>query len=192
MPRKKKSETPIIENTYRSLLKMGVHHIWARNISGRLSRGQLWISDSIVRLWMTFIAFLDLALFDMPILFFAILLLWLIKTIMLMVQRLNDLDLNPAWMMVALGIIIFCLIVSHIVTYILLIVVLLAFQIYLYAVAGSEWSNEFGPDPLASQPEDNTKYYIIVGVLLTLVIFFWVFATFFLWGLEWMWLVGGK
>ena len=192
MPRKKKSETPVIENTYRSLLKMGFHHIFSRNISGRISRGQLWISDSIVRLWMTFIAFLDLALFDMPILFFVILLLWLIKTIMLMVQRLNDLDLNPVWMLVALGIIIFCLLVSHIVTYILLIILLIWFQIYLYAIQGTEWSNEFGVDPLESQPEDNTKYYIIVGVLLTLVIFFWVFAMFFLGGLEWMWLVDGK
>lgn len=111
---------------------------------------------------------------------------------MLMVQRLNDLDLNPVWMMVALGIIIFCLIIWHIVTYIILIILLIAFQVYLYAIAWTDGPNEFGDDPLDTQPLDNTKYYIIVWILISLIICFGVIATFFLGGLEWLGIVDAK
>ena len=178
-------------NTFWSVLWIARESIRSISILWRISRGQLWLADMILRLFLAFVFFIDMSVFQMPILVFIVLLAVLIKTIFLMVQRLNDLDFSWNRIYWALGLIIFCLIFQHIITWILLIIFLVAFQIALYAIPGTVWTNQFGPDPLKKQPKENDKYFIIVWILLFLLIFFWAITWFFLGGLEALWIWWG-
>jgi uncharacterized membrane protein YhaH (DUF805 family) len=116
----------------------------------------------MLRLFLVFVFFVDMAIFSMPILVFLVLLIVLIKTIFLMVQRMNDLDFSANRLLAILGLIIFALIFQNIYTMIFLIIFVLAFQIALYAIPGTTGTNQFGEDPLKAQPKENEKYYILV------------------------------
>ncbi len=176
-----------IENWFWSLLKMWRSKIRSLSIDWRISRWQLWISDMILRFFLTLVFFIDMVLFKMPILVFVILLMVIIKTIFLLVQRMNDLDFSPNRLLAALWLIIFALIFQNIYTTIFLIIFVVLFQITLYAVVGTDWSNQNGEDPLKSQPKTNEKYYMIVWFLLFLILFIGSIITFFLWWLELIW-----
>jgi len=152
-------------------------HIWSLSINARISRGQLWLSDMMLRLFLVFIFFIDMALFQMPILVFVILLLVLIKTIFLMVERMNDLDLNPHRLLGVLWLIIFALLFQNFRTMLFLIVFVIAFQITLYAIPGTEGGNQYWPDPVKIQPKTNEKYYILVGIFLFFILTLWAIYT---------------
>lgn len=181
-----------IENTFGWLLAMWFRSLWSFSLDGRLSRGQLRIADMMLRLWVTIFLLIDLAIFKIPVLVFIFLLAAIIKTILLMVKRMNDLDLDPKRLLAALGLIIFCLIIQTFWTYIVLILFVIAFQIFLYAVPGTEWSNEYWPDPLKIQPKTNEKYYILVGILIFLILTIWAIVAFFLGWLEMLWFWWGN
>gem|GEM_PF-4820121 len=119
-------------------MKIGRESLRSMSIFGRISRGQLWIADMTLRLFLTIVFFVDMAVFQIPVLVFIVLLVVIVKSIFLMVQRLNDLEFSGNRVYAALGLIIFCLIIQHIVTRIILILFLLAFQIALYAIPGTK------------------------------------------------------
>lgn len=169
---------------------MGIKTLFSFSISWRLSRGQLWIADTMLRTRTSFILLLDLAIFKVPVLFFLFLLAWLIKTILLIVQRLNDLNVNQRRLLARLWIVIFCLLVNHLITWIILIICFIALQIYLYAIRGELGANEYGTDPIKIQPGSNEKYVVIVWFFLVLLLCMWAIVVFLKWGVAW--LFGGE